>query len=454
MLGVVTEGLVNKWQRKLEESPFLLALHAGFAAFWAYYATYAFRKPFSAASYATVSFGWTWKADLSAKTVFVIAQVFGYGISKYIGMRFCSELKREQLGRATIGLVLVGWLALLGFALLPLPLKIVAIFLNGIPLGLVWGLIVRQLEGRNLSEILLAVLSCAYILASGQVKAVGKWLMVDKGVPEFWMPFVTGSLFIPVLLLSVWMLSLMRPPRQEEVMARSARRILDLTGRRSFMRRFLPGMILLCFAYLFLTAYREVRDSYQSNLFDEMGIHDSGAFSRTEIQVAIGVMVALALISLVKDNRVALRCVYGLMISGLAILCGSTWLYTHKKLGGEPWMIATGLGVYLAYVPFGSVLFDRTIAATRFQGTAVFAIYVADALGYTGSVGVQLYKEFFAKKQTWIGFFENFSYAMAIGGIPLMVLAMIYFLRLKPRTDPESLAQEDLPLNPGAATEG
>ena len=45
-------------------------------------------------------------------------------------------------------------------------------------------------------------------------------------------------------------------------------------------------------------------------------------------------------------------------------------------------MILNGLGVYLAYVPYGSVLFDRLIASTGVVSTAVFAIYVADFIGY------------------------------------------------------------------------
>ncbi|WP_338286081.1 DUF5690 family protein [Luteolibacter sp. LG18] len=427
------DGLVARWQRKLDDSAFWLAVHAALAAFTAYFCTYAFRRPFSAAGYADVEFGWSWLSPhLTPKTVFVIAQLIGYGVAKFWGMKFCSEIRRDQLGRATLGMIGLAWLALLGFAVLPLPLKIVAIFLNGIPLGTVWGLIVRQLEGRKVSELLLAALSCSYILASGEVKRVGQWLMAH-GVTEFWMPFVTGGLFVPLLFVAVWMLGLLRPPGQEDILERSARGQLDHEGRHAFLKRFLPGLVLLCLVYLFLTAYRDFRDNYQSDLFAEMGIHDPAAFSRTERPVAFGVMAALALIFLVKDNRAALRWVYGLMIGGLVLLGGSTWLYAQGRLGGEMWMIATGLGAYLAYVPFGSVLFDRTIAATRFQGTAVFAIYVADALGYTGSVVVQLYRDFFAPKETWLGFFQGFSTAMAIGGVPLMAIAMVYFLRWKPR---------------------
>ena len=43
-------------------------------------------------------------------------------------------------------------------------------FFNGLPLGMIGGLVVRYLEGRRASELLLAALSCSFIVASGAVK--------------------------------------------------------------------------------------------------------------------------------------------------------------------------------------------------------------------------------------------------------------------------------------------
>ena len=51
------------------------------------------------------------------------------------------------------------------------------------------------------------------------------------------------------------------------------------------------------------------------------------------------------------------------------------------------------LGAFLVFVPYGSVLFDRIIASTAVVGTAVFTIMVADAVGYTGSIGLQIARD-------------------------------------------------------------
>ena len=39
------------------------------------------------------------------------------------------------------------------------------------------------------------------------------------------------------------------------------------------------------------------------------------------------------------------------------------------------------------------------IAHTKYVGTAVFVIYVADVIGYTGSINVQIYEDLLAGDQ-------------------------------------------------------
>ena len=75
--------------------------------------------------------------------------------------------------------------------MLPPQGKVVALFLNGLPLGTVWGVVFSFLEGRRTSEILGAGLSCAYVVASGAVKSIGATLL-EHGISEAWMPAVTG----------------------------------------------------------------------------------------------------------------------------------------------------------------------------------------------------------------------------------------------------------------------
>src|SRR5437868_4024275 len=119
----------------LRSREWLGSLWAVAATFGVYFCMYGLRKPFTAASYDGLTL-----AGLDYKTVVVVAQVLGYAVSKFIGIKVISELQPE---RRIVGLILViaaTQLALLLFALIPFPYNFVAMFLNGLPLGMLFGL--------------------------------------------------------------------------------------------------------------------------------------------------------------------------------------------------------------------------------------------------------------------------------------------------------------------------
>jgi hypothetical protein len=417
---------ITRW---LENSPTaVLTIFAIVASFSTYFCMYAFRKPFSAATYDGVKF---FGSDIDLKTAFVISQILGYTLSKYIGIKFCSEATRAGRLWMLGGLIIAAELALLLFAVLPGEWKLIGIFLNGLPLGMVWGLVVLYLEGRRTSELLLAGLSCSFILASGMVKDVGQWLIRDFGVSEYWMPSVTGLIFLVPFAISIFLLNQIPEPTEDDISARAEREPMHRDERHTFLRRFLPGMLMLLVAYFFLTAYRDFRDNYGAEIFEELGYGGEPAiFTKTELPVAFGVMVALSALFLIKSNRLGLLGAYAIMLGGLLLMAGSTLLLDAGMIKGDVWMICVGLGAYLTYVPFGSVLFDRLIALTRVTGTAVFAIYVMDAAGYTGSVGVQLYKDLVASDATRLEFFRHFTYGMSLLGFVLLACSCVFFMSL------------------------
>ena len=162
-------GPVSAIRRRLETaSATTFAAYAIGAAFTAYFCMYAFRKPFAAAS-----FEGTLGGVVGLKIALVIAQVVGYALSKFVSIKFVSEISATRRAVTLLALIGMAELALLLFAVLPPEGKVVAIFFNGLPLGGVWGLVYGFLEGRRTSELLGAGLSTSYIVASGAVKSVG-----------------------------------------------------------------------------------------------------------------------------------------------------------------------------------------------------------------------------------------------------------------------------------------
>src|SRR2546421_10825079 len=92
------------------------SLYAGAAAFCTYFCMSPFRKPSTAAEFSGLKFLGT---RLDLKTAFVISQVIGYALSKYIGIKVCSEAPPRRRAALLVGLVLTAEAALLLFALLP-----------------------------------------------------------------------------------------------------------------------------------------------------------------------------------------------------------------------------------------------------------------------------------------------------------------------------------------------
>jgi hypothetical protein len=423
MTELKNESVVTKWLGLAPSAIFVF--YAIFFAFTTYFTMYAFRKPFAAASYSGHEFG-----GFNLKAALVISQILGYALSKYVGIKICSEILRSYRLYALVILIIFAEVSLILFAIVPIHLKVFTIFLNGLPLGMVWGLVVLYLEGRRTSELLLAGLSCSFIVASGVVKDVGRTLMMNFQVSEWWMPAVTGLCFLPFFLTAAWLLDQVPPASQEDISARVERKPMNNTERRVFVLHFLPGLILLVTTYFFLTAYRDFRDNFGIEIFSSLGYGgDLAIFTRTETIVAFGVICCLMLLNLIRNNLFGLIGVFTLMTLGLVLMGASTVLFEAKTLPGFWWMTLVGLGSYLAYVPFGSVLFDRLIAHTSVIGTAVFAIYLADAIGYTGVIAVLLYKAIWHSGETSLIFFQRFTYFMSIGGALLITSGGVYFIR-------------------------
>lgn len=398
-------------------------------AFGTYFCMYAFRKPFAAAAYAGDG-----ALGLELKTLFVVSQVIGYTASKYIGIRVVSEVTRHKRLGLLVALIVFAELALVLFAVVPSFAKPAMIALNGLPLGMVWGTVVRYLEGRRSSEFLLAGLSCSFIVASGVVKDVGRWALDDLRVGEYWMPAFVGMLFLPPFVILARLLDGISDPDEGDQAARMARTAMRPAERKDFMLRYLPGMVLLLGTYFFLTAFRDYRDNYGAELITELGyVAEAAAFSRTEVPVALLVLLMMAGVGAFRGRLSGLGAVFSVMVLGMALLGIATAGLDLHWFGGETWMVLIGLGTYMAYVPFSSFLFERMMAATRHVGTAVFAINLADAVGYTGSVLLQLYKDLFAPETTRLVFFRHASYALSVGSGLALSAAAVYFYRKSAR---------------------
>lgn len=403
--------------------PMAVNLLAGGAAFLAYASMYAFRKPFTAAEFEGLHF-----AGVDYKVWLVIAQVFGYMLSKVRGITWIAQMQRHSRARALAGLIGFAWAALLGFALLPAPWNIACLFLNGLPLGMVWGVIFGYLEGRRGTELMAACMCASFIVGSGVVKSVGTWLMVRYGVSEFWMPFATGLVFVPPLCLSVWLLERLPAPDAGDVAERHARVPMDAASRRAFLARFLPGVAMIVAAYVALTVARDFRDNFAAEIWADLGRGgDASVFTATELPIAVAVLLITAATMTVRDNFRALMLNHVLIFTGFATAVLATWLHERGLISPLGWIGGSGFGLYLAYVPYNSTFFERMLATFRVTGNVGFVMYIADASGYMGSVAVILAKQFGGMQLSWANFYAQTVVLLSTFGMLVTLVSAAYF---------------------------
>ena len=406
-------------------NPIVFTLVAGLAGFCAYFSMYAFRKPFTAATFEAVP-GWHFALDY--KIALVIAQAVGYALSKLIGVKVIAEISPARRGVAMLALIGASWLALIAFALVPAPWNVAFLFLNGLPLGMIWGLVFGYMEGRRVSEVLGAILCASFILSSGVVKSVGAWLLHDLHVTAFWMPAAAGAVFFPLLFLSVWVLGELPPPNAEDEAERVRRAPMSAAERGAFLKAYAPGLFVLVLSYVLLTAFRDFRDNFAAEIWNALGYgKEAGIFTASEFPVAVISLVALGAVMVVRNNLRALMVIHGIVFAGFVLLGVATLAFQAHLLAPLPWMILAGAGLYMAYTPFNAMLFDRLIAFSGRIATAGFLIYVADASGYVGSVALLLVRNFGGFKLDWLQFFTVSAYATSAVGAVLTAVAALYF---------------------------
>ncbi len=404
-------------------NPMLFTVYAAVSAFCLYTCIYAFRKTFTAATFDGLEY-----AGTSYKVWLVIFQIVGYGMAKFFGIRYIAELKASSRTRGILLMVTIAGFSWLLFALVPAPYNIIFLFMNGFPLGLVWGMVFGYLEGRRTTEVLGAALSVSFIFSAGLCRSVGAYLMLEWNVPELWMPFAASCVFLLPLLIFLWLLDKVPPPSSLDEALRTRRQPMHKSERRNFLAAFMPGIVLFVVAYMLLTIFRDFRENFASDIWKTVGFGDSPEiYAQTETPVTIAVLLVMGSLMLIRSNIVALMVNHVIIIVGMILVGVSTFLFQESFISAPVWMVLIGLGLYLGYVPFNSIFFDRLIAAFSYVGTVGFIMYIADAFGYLGTIAVVLFRELGLAELSWLDFFITSGYILSVTGTVLISGSMIYF---------------------------
>lgn len=399
------------------------SIYAAVVVFLSYTMIFGFRKSFTVATFDGITV-----AGYSYKTILVISQVLGYMLAKFYGIRYVSALKRTGRGAIILMLTGIAWFSWLCFALIPVPYNIIFLFVNGFPLGILWGVVFSYIEGRRGTDFIGATLAVSFIFASGFARSAGGWLMLTFHVSEFWVPFFTGLLFAIPLLIFVYLMEKIPQPDAQDIEDRMERTPMNTAQRVAFLKAFLPGLAACILIYIFATIFRDIRDNFGAEMWKEMGYFDQPTiFSKTETPITLIVLILIGSMVMIKNSFKALMTAHAFIGIGFILAGLSTIAFLYYHLSPLWWMTATGLGLYMVYIPFNAVFFERLIATFRLTGNVGFLIYLADSFGYTGSVAVLLSKELFKVQLNWVSFFSNSVMVLSAIGILLTAFSAFYF---------------------------
>ena len=408
-----------------------IALYAALVSFGTYVFIFGFRKSFTVCTFEGLTFG-----PIAYKTALVISQMLGYLLAKFYGIKFISGLQKVNRYKIIFLLTGIAWAAWLFFAIIPAPYNVVFLFLNGFPLGMLWGVVFSYVEGRKSTDFIGAALAVSFIFSAGWVKSVGGWLLLNFHITEFWVPFCTGLVFALPLVICVYGLERVPPPSVADELLRSQRIPMTAIDRKNLLKEYLPGIIAFVVIYLFATIFRDIRDNFSAEMWKEMGYGSKPAiFTQTEIPITIFILLLMGAVVIIKNSFKALMVAHVFILLGFLVAGISTYYFTQHLLDPFWWMLWVGLGLYLVYIPFNSIFFDRLIAAYSMKGNVGFFIYVADSVGYVGSVSVMLVKEGLSLKVQWTRFFSQSVMILSFVGVFITLYAIYYFLS-KSRTTP------------------
>ena len=408
-----------------------IALYAAIVSFGTYVFIFGFRKSFTVCTFDGLTFG-----PIAYKTALVISQMLGYLLAKFYGIRFISGMQKVNRYKIIFLLTGIAWAAWLLFALVPAPYNVVFLFLNGFPLGMLWGVVFSYVEGRRSTDFIGSALAVSFIFSAGWVKSVGGWLLVNFHLSEFWVPFCTGLVFAIPLMICVYGLEKVPPPSAQDELLRTTRVPMTSLDRQNLLKQYLPGVIAFVVIYLFATIFRDIRDNFSADMWKEMGYASRpSVFTETETPITIFILILMGAVVAIKNSFKALMVAHVFILFGFIIAGLSTYFFTHGKLDPFWWMLFVGLGLYLVYIPFNSIFFDRLIAAFSMKGNVGFFIYVADSVGYVGSVTVMLVKEGMTLKIKWTEFYSQSVMILSFVGIFITLYSGYYFLS-KSRTTP------------------
>jgi Family of unknown function (DUF5690) len=235
---------------------------------------------------------------------------------------------------------------------------------------------------------------------------------------------------------------------------------MDMRGAWRLFVDIWPGIVSVIVGYSSLTALRSFRDYFAVEIYTAVlnEAPPSIFYLLADLPAALITGLALSMLRKVTDHRRAVLIMCGLMLLGTVVTLLTALAQDDRvfgarggpkappsKLMGYLWAIVVGIGIYLAYLPQGAMLYDRILASRRDVGTAVFLVFASDLSGYVGTVALLVDnavdeansnaddRTVAEVNESFLRYFVNFCYVSSVLNLVAFSCTAVYWWRRLPK---------------------
>jgi uncharacterized membrane protein YhaH (DUF805 family) len=131
----------------------------------------------------------------------------------------------------------------------------------------------------------------------------------------------------------------------------------------------------------------------------------------------------------VKDHKRAFWLNHLMIFAGCLLILIAANLFQNNIISPFVWSVLMGIGLYMAYVPYNGMLFERLLAVLKEKGNVGFLFYLADFSGYLATVFILIYQNFGTHKTSWLSFLISLSQFLPLICIASIIASFFYFKR-------------------------
>ena len=150
----------------------------------------------------------------------------------------------------------------------------------------------------------------------------------------------------------------MPQPTKEDIEQRTERVTLDGKARINIFKNFMPVLVMLFFANLFITVLQDIKEDFLVKILDikAAGL-SSWAFAKVDASVTVIILLMFGLMSLIKSNVKVLCFLLGLVSCGTAALSFIAFNYNSLQISPIIWLFLQSLSLDTVYLSFSNHIF-------------------------------------------------------------------------------------------------